>query len=176
MICTPGHWTGGVDGLDPISQLGRRGHSRAGDLVANAPHNDARMVTIAASVGLNVPLTPLIEIDMVVVRRILSGFPDVESLIHDQHAQTIGHLQKLWGGRVVRGSDPIASHALQNLDLAFDSATIDCRAQSAKVMVHTVSPDLYGLVVEVETGVGIEFCPAKTDGDGIGIHRLVTNQ
>src|SRR5450631_101274 len=42
--------------------------------------------------------------------------------------------------------------------------------------MHTVAPDLHGLVVEVEAGAGIELRPAKTDGNRIRIDGLIANQ
>ena len=86
-------------------------------LVADAPHQDARMVTVAQHQVSQVALVPLVEEAGVVVLR-LAATPHVERLIHDDKAHGVAHVQQFRGWRVMAGTDGIDTHCLQFYELA----------------------------------------------------------
>ena len=71
-----------------------------GNLVSNAPNNDAWVVAIAHHHVADIGLGPLVEETSVVVR-VLALVPTVERLIHHEKTHTIGHIEELGRGRVV---------------------------------------------------------------------------
>ena len=75
------------------------------------------MVAVAEQHVGEVALVPLLEEAGVVVLR-LAAHPHVESLIHDDEAHRVGHVQQFWGGRVMAASQGVDAHVLQLHQLA----------------------------------------------------------
>ncbi len=85
-----------------------------GDLVSDAPNDDARMVAVAHDHVADIGRGPLVEESSVVVR-VLALVPTIKRLIHHEETHAIGHIQEFWCRRVVRRAKPVDTHVLELL-------------------------------------------------------------
>ena len=122
MCIRDSHQAGGIQGADevrlglhPIFRVG--GAVGLGDLVAEGPAVDAGVVPVPTDGGLDVPLPPVLEPQVVVVA-VLANAPAVEELVDDVDAQLVAGVQLRLGGRVVGGADGIVAAFPQLLDFA----------------------------------------------------------
>ena len=82
------------------------------------------MIAVAKDEVGEVALKPLVEVVCVVVLR-LRAVPHVESLVHDDEAHRVAHGEQLRSRRVVGTANAVASHVLQDLELAMESVFVD---------------------------------------------------
>ena len=81
--------------------------------IANAPHDDTRMVAVTLHEIGEVTLVPLIEETSIVVLRLLSA-PHIKALVHHHQAHGITHVQEFWSWRVMTATNGIHAHILQD--------------------------------------------------------------
>jgi hypothetical protein len=110
-----------VNGRDELGH-GRRVGS-LGNLVSDAPDDDARVVAVASDVTLDISIVPGVEESPVIIG-VLARVPTIEGLIHHQEPQPIGNIQELWCGRVMRGAKCVVTHVLEQLKPLLDGACV----------------------------------------------------
>ncbi|MNQ86892.1 hypothetical protein D3C85_1020970 [compost metagenome] len=96
------------------------------NFVANAPHDNGRMVAIPANPGGHILFRPFIKEARIVMFRFWT-FPDVENFTHDKKTHFIGNIVKNAGGRVVRYTDCIDAHVTEYLKLPANSVRVNGR-------------------------------------------------
>lgn len=113
-----------------------------GNLVADAPQDDARVIAIAQDHRVQIALPPIIEV-FAVVLRILAFFPAVKGLVQHQHAQPVAGIQKNGGGGIVAGADRVVAIRFHELNSAFFGAVNRRRAERAVVMMYAAAAQLH---------------------------------
>ena len=97
-----------ADGGEPGGhRLAVLGAPLLGDLVADAPHHDARVIAVAADHVGQIALAPLVE-ELAIAEARLVLAPLVERLVHHDDAHAVAHLEQLRRGRIVAGADGVA--------------------------------------------------------------------
>ena len=124
-------------------------------LVAYRPHQDTGMVTVAQHQVGEVTLVPLVKEAGIVVLR-LTATPHVETLVHDDEAHGVAHVEQLGSRRVMAGTNGIAAHGFQLRQLSVQGVLVKGSPQTAEVMVLADPVQLHVLAVEPETRLGIE--------------------
>ena len=89
--------------------------------------------------------------------------PAVEHLLNDKHSLLIADIDQILSRRVVRHTDGVASHVLQNLHLALNGPVPGLRAQRALIVVHTNALQLHVLSVQGETGAAVKIKVTETE-------------
>ncbi len=83
------------DALDERGANGpAMGTAKIANFVADAPAEDAGVVAVAGDRGLEVARPPVLEIDAVILARLLALVPNVEELVDHQDAQTVAGIQE----------------------------------------------------------------------------------
>ena len=142
-------------GLFKRQLIGVGGGPLLQDLVTDAPYQDRRMVTVAPHHVGEVALMPLIEEAGIVVLRLPSA-PHVETLVHDDEAHRVAHIEQLRSGRIMTATDGVDTHLLQFEELPVQSVFIECSPETTEVMMVTDTIQLHVLAIEPEAGLGIE--------------------
>ncbi len=139
-----------------------------GDLVADAPHDDRRVVAIAADHVADVALAPLVE-ELAVAEARLVLLPLVERLVHHHEAQAIGEVEECGCGRVVARADGIHAHGLHDLKLALESAVERRGAERPEIVMEAHALERDVPAVQQELAVGGEFDGAEAERDAYDI-------
>ena len=105
------------------------------NLIADAPHNDARMVAVTTNHVAQIAFVPLIKILVVPVFDFCNA-PNIESFIEHNQSQFVTELQLLGRGWVVASADSVASHGLHNLKLSFCRTAVDRGTKRTEVVVQ----------------------------------------
>ena len=92
------------------------------------------MIAVAARHVARIVLRPVGEILAVAVEH-LGDAPHVEGLVHHQQAEPVAVFENLRRRRIVAGAQGIDSGGLENLQLAFDGAAVDGRAERAEIVM-----------------------------------------
>ena len=100
------------------------------DLVADGPHEDARMVAVAAYVVLQVLFDELLKRLVLASRR---PVPLVEALVPDEEPHLVAEVEHLRGGRIVRCADGVHAHVLHDAELAAHRGLVERHAEDAEV-------------------------------------------
>src|SRR6185437_520528 len=167
-----GHWARGVELLYLSGKLAANydtlGLRTFGNLIADAPKNNAGMIAVALDHGFNIALPPLLEIEAVVLR-ILTPRPAVEGLIDHQHAQAVAGIEEIGRGRIVTGTDSIEAARLEQLDTAFLSARNACGAERAVIVMNAPPSQLVALAIDPQPISGVDLDLADADADGSSV-------
>ena len=110
-----------MDGCNELRH-GRRVGS-LGNLVTDAPDDDARVVAVASDVTLDISIVPGVEESPVIIG-VLARVPTIEGFIHHQEPKPIGNIQELWCRRVVRRAKCVVAHVLEHLKALLDGARV----------------------------------------------------
>ena len=168
LVHAAGHHARGVilmaQGDEVLVALHALGLPLLGNLVAHAPHDDARMVTVIEHQIADVLLPPLVPIAAVAIAH-LGLLPPVKTLGHDHHAQAVADFHLHRRGHIVAGADGIGAHGLHHLNLADQRCLVDGSTQRAKVMVQAHAFNLAALAIELETAL-------LAEGNGTDAHFL----
>ena len=125
-------------------------------LVADGPHQDRGVVTVAQDQVRQVALVPLVEEAGIVVLRLLAP-PHVEALVHHDQSHRVAHVQQLRGRRIVRRADRVHTHRLEFRELTMQGILIEGSAQAAEVVMLADAVQLEVLAIEPEAGLRIEL-------------------
>ena len=136
--------------------------------VANRPHQDTRMVTVAQHKVCKVALVPTVEEPGIVVLS-LAAAPHIKRLIHDDESHGVAHIQQFGCRRIMAAADGIDTHLLQLHQFAVQCILIQCCSEAAEVMVLADSVELDILAIEPETRLGVE---AEIAESGIRPHHI----
>ncbi len=141
--------------------------------VADAPHNYRGIVAVVAHHVLEVTLHPFVEEKIIAVLTL--GFvPLVESLHHKHHTHFICSLDKLGCRHVVRCTDGICAHILEDAYLATDSSIVDSRTEHSEIMMLAYALEFHLAAIEEETFVGTDLNGSDSERLLICIGKFVT--
>ena len=143
-------------------------------LVADRPHQDARVVTVAQNQIREVALVPLVEEPRIVVLRLLAA-PHVEALVHHDQSHRVAHVQQLWCRGIMRRTDGVHTHRLQLRQLTVQGILVECSTQTAEVVMLTHAVQLEVLAVQPEARLGIKLKVAEATSGLVGVHHLAPN-
>ncbi len=129
-------------------------------LIADAPYQDRRMVTVATHHVGEITLMPCVEEAGIVVLR-LPLVPHVETLVHDDETHRIAHVEQFRSRRIVTATDSIDTHLFQFQELATQRILIDCCTKTTKVVMVADAIEFHVLSIEPEAGLGIETIRAE---------------
>ncbi len=143
------------------------------NFVADAPENDAGVIAIAIDHGDQVRLAPLV-VEPAVTIFFLGQLPLVEGFVHDEKSHLIAQVEKLRRGRIMRGAQRVASHALQKLQLPLVTPAQGNGAETPEIGVIANTLDLHVLAVEKKALVlgEDERADAERRRHRIGEHTL----
>ena len=142
-----------------------------GNLVADAPHNHAGMVAVAAHHVAQVALAPLVEILAVAVGN-LGDAPHVEGLVHHHQAHAVAQLQQLRRRRIVAGADGVDARALEDFQLPFGGPAVHRHSQRAQIGVIAHALNLVGLAVQQEALFLVEGDGTDAEGRLVTVHHF----
>jgi len=89
--------------------------------------------------------------------------PAVEHLLNDKHSLLIADIDQILSRRVVRHTDGVTAHVLQNLYLTLNGSVPGLRAQRALIVVHTNALQLHVLSVQGETSTAVKIKVTETE-------------
>ena len=130
-------------------------------LVADAPHDDARMIPVALHQIREITLMPFIEETGIIAIRLLAA-PHVKALIHHHDSHGITHIQKLGSRRIMTASDGIHTHIPEDGELAMKRILVEGGTETSEIVMLAHAIDLHILAIEKETFPGIK--PHFTEG------------
>ncbi len=139
-----------------LHALGVDAFAVGGDLVADRPHDDRRMIAVAHHQAAQVPLGVLL-VRRLAVDAVGLFVPLVEALVPHDEAHAVAQLEQLGRRRVVAGADGVDAHVAHDLELPLHGPRIERRAQRAVVVVQAHAVELHAPAVEMEAVVGREF-------------------
>ena len=93
-------------------------------LVADAPHDDARMIPVALHQIREITLMPFIEEAGIIAIRLLAA-PHVKALVHHHDSHGITHIQKFGSRRIMTASDGIYTHIPEDGELAMKRILVE---------------------------------------------------
>ena len=151
---------GGIHPQDLFAEVPGNLHAvvigASGNLVADAPHDDARVVAVAFHHDLQVAFAIFVEETGIVVR-VLGDAPLVESLVDDQQAHAVAGIQKALCRNVVRAADCVETVAFEQFGLPFLRTVVRGRTQQSMVVVHASAFQFRGFAIEQEAFFCREF-------------------
>ncbi len=144
------------------------------DLVPGAPEDNRRMVAVAAHEVRHVALGPCGEVLVIALGHLAAG-PFVEGLGHHEKAQAIAQVEKLGGGRVVRSTDGVGAHRLQQPQALFPHPLRHGRAERAGVVVQIDAFHLHPHAVQEKPAVLVvgDAADAERRGDHVNTATVV---
>ena len=173
LVHAAGDGTCGVFAMADILQerchLVAFGAALGGHFVTNTPHHHAGVVAILAKHVHHVLLRPLVE-EAVVTVLTLGDIPFVERLEHHHEAHLVAELHQLGRGHIVGGADGVATHVLEQRQLAAEGSHIDGSTQRTKVVMVAHALELAVLSVEEEALVGHQLDAADTEAGDVFVH------
>ena len=158
-----------ADVLQERSHLVAFGAALGGHFVADAPHHHAGVVAILAKHVHHVLLRPLVE-EAVVTVLTLGDIPFVERLEHHHEAHLVAELHQLGRGHIVGGADGVATHVLEQRQLAAEGSHIDGSTQRTKVVMVAHALELAVLSVEEEALVSHQLDAADAEAGDVFVH------
>ena len=171
MIARRGRRAGGVflvaDGDQFLGHLVAVAVKLVGDLVADAPEDDAGMVAVSPQHGPQVGVVPLVEIEVIAERRLAAGVlgkvegpvprPFVEGLIKYIHPHLIAQVVKLRRKRMMARADGVAAHLLETGDAICPHADGHGIAKRTRVLMQAHALEFGGLAVDQQPARGVVF-------------------
>jgi len=138
--------------------------------VANAPHDHTRIITVMAQHIHHVPLRPFVEVTVIAVIA-FGNIPFIERLYHHHKAHFVAKLHQFRSRHVVRCTDGIATHILQQRELAAESSHIDGSPQRPQVVMVADTLELTVLAVQEKTFVRHNLYATDAETGGIFVHQ-----
>ena len=129
------------------------------------------MIAIASDFGAKIRLVPIVPEEVVIICY-FSDFPTVERLVHHEDAHTVTEIEKFGSRRIVTRAEGVNSHFLENLQLAFRSAGIECRSQCSEVVVVANTVELNALSIEEKPAVCFELDRSDAESSLVGVDDL----
>ena len=140
-------------------------------LVADAPHDNARMIAVALHQVREVALVPFIKESGVVAIRFLAS-PHVETLVHDQDSHRIAHVEEFRSRRIMTASDGVHAHIAQDGKLAMHRILVYGSTQTAEIMMLADAIQLDIPAIEEKSLPGIKLHVTETGSCRGYIHHL----
>ena len=138
--------------------------------VANAPHDHTRIITVMAQHIHHVPLRPFVEVTVIAIIA-FGNIPFIERLYHHHKAHFVAKFHQFRSRHVVRCTDGIAAHILQQRELAAESSHIDGSPQRSQVVMVADALKLTVLTVQEKTFVRHNLYAADAETGGIFVHQ-----
>ena len=113
-------------GRQHLADAGGVRDAPVGDLVADAPHHDGRVVAVAHQHRGEVALPVVLE-ELRIIVDVLGLLPHVRKLIHHQQAQLVAGVQEIAGRRIMGAADGIEAGVLE-----LANAAVFGRAESGR--------------------------------------------
>ena len=155
-----GDRSGRIKLTDPIDQFFSNDHSGRirtfWNFIANAPEDNAGMISVAEHHRVDIALPPLFEIQ-VIVFQILGSFPHVERLIDHQHPEPIAGVQERGRRRIVATTDRVKTIRLHQFDPPLFGPINRNRTQHSIVMVQATAPQLERFAIDAKTPFRVYF-------------------
>ena len=107
----------------------------AGNLVADAPHEDARVIAVALHDGSLIASRPLLEVEVVVVVA-LSFEPCIKRFVDNKHSQTVAGVEECSRRTVVSRAYGIEPVVLERLNTSCLRLFESCSTKHAVVVVY----------------------------------------
>src|SRR5258705_10983116 len=101
------------------------------------------MISVTTNLRAQVLLVPIIKQKVVVVL-LFASTPCIERFIHYHDAHAVTEFEQFRRWRIMAGTDRVYTHLLENLDLSFQCANIERRAERTKIVMIT-----YALQIDV---------------------------
>ena len=98
--------------------------------------------------------------------------PHIKSLIHHDKSHTVTKIKQFGCGRIMGTTYAVTPHFFQNLQVPFNGTCVDCRSQTAQVMMHTHTINFCLPAIQRESFPGIQTKCANTDRSSIPIHTF----
>ena len=152
-----------ADVLQERGHLVAFGAALGGHFVADAPHHHAGVVAILAEHVHHILLRPLVE-EAVVAVLTLGNVPLVERLEHHHETHLVTELHQLGRRHIVGGADGIATHVLEQRQLAAEGT------QRAEVVMVAHALELAVLAVEEEALVGHQLDASDAEAGDVLVH------
>ena len=133
-----------------------------GNLVADTPHDDARVIAGADHQAVDI-LFPRIVEEAGIIELALALLPAVESLVNDEDAQFVGRVERGLARRVVRVADGVVAGRLHQLHLAPVGIGKTCRSKHVVVVMDIAAAQQRRLAVNPHAVLGIERHRAKAE-------------
>ena len=145
------------------------------NLVADAPHDDARMVAVTFHQVGEITLMPLIKEAGIVAIRLLAP-PHIKALVHHQEAHRVAHIEQFGCRRIMAATDGVDTHLTKDGQFAMHRRLAQGCAKTSEVMMLAHTIDFHISAIEKETLLGIKLDITETDLRGLCIHHLVVYQ
>ena len=149
------------------------------NFVADRPEHDRWMVAIAVNHRYQVALRPIVKKATVAVlcfsdpRTTAIGLlPFVERFIHHDEAHFIGQFQQFGRRRIVRSSNRIAAHLLEQFQLPLQGPVIYRRAERSQIVMVANAVHWQPFAVQMEAVVFGEFKRAEAERIGDRINSV----
>ena len=177
LIHTLGNRAGRVVLMTDILQMLRNLHTFLAplfrNLVADAPHDDARMVAVVLYQIGDILIAPLLE-ELGVAVLALRINPHIETLCHDHHTEGIADFHLHGRRHVVGSTDGIATHLLHHLDLTDKGCLVLSCSQRTEVVMQADTLDFAGDAIELKTIILGYGNGADTGLQGLHISHLLS--
>ena len=130
------------------------------------------MVAVAQQHGVQIPLPPFIE-EQVVIKGALALPPAIEGLVDHIQAQGVARFQQRRGRRVVRGADGVEARFLELKNAPALRVGPGARAQRAVVVVYAAAAQLYARTVHQQPLLRIGGYGADAKAHAFRVDRAV---
>ena len=104
------------------------------NLVANAPHDNGRMIAVSADPAAYILLHPLLEKSGIIIR-ILCHLPHIERFGYDQKSHLIRQFHQFHSGHIVGSPHSIDTHGTHEFKFPAHGFFVKSRSQCSEVMV-----------------------------------------
>ena len=137
-----------------------------GNFVADAPHHHAGVVAELVQQVHHVFFRPFVE-ELVVAVVHLRSFPFVKCFGHHHHTHFVAGTYQLGCRHVVGSAYCVATHVLENANLAANTGIVGNAAERAEVVVVAHAAEVGVLAVKEEALAGDKFKRAHAEGGGV---------
>ena len=134
------------------------------NLVADAPHDDARVVAVGEDEVLDIAVAPVVEETGIAVFALRID-PHIKAFCHHHHTQRVADIHLHLTRHIVRCSDGVTAHLFHQLDLSDEGGLVDGGTERSQVVVQTDTLDLPRDAIQLETAF-------FGDADGADTHLV----
>ena len=159
-----------TDVLQMAGQLVTIGAALRGHFVTDAPHHHAGSVAIVVQHIHQVAVAPLRKETVITVVD-LAQIPFVERLYHHHETHFVAQFHQLGRRHVVRGTNGIAAHILEQEQLVAQGGTIDGCAQGAQVVMVAHAAEFAPLSVQIEAPLGDDLNGSDAETGGVSVDQ-----
>ena len=144
------------------------------DFITDTPHKNRRMITVTQNKIIQITFMPFIEVTGIIMRRLFLP-PHIKSLIHHDKSHTVTKIKQFGCRRIMGTTYAVTPHFFQNLQLPFNGTCIDCRSQTAQIMMHTHTVNFCLPAIQYESFPGIKTKCANANRSSIPIDTFLVS-